>query len=133
MAAILLKGNLAAILDLGHMQKLFVLIAYKISFPKMYSFQYFPKKSRWDINENKPLSWRPFCKMQYGSHTGLGANGNIVFSIAYTIGFRKMYSFHTLHKTPAKIHSEPDYIGAGRASVMVDYMFYNVFSKELKL
>ena len=39
----------------------------------------------------------------------LGANGNIVFLIAYTITFSKMYSFHTLHKIPAKIHSEPDY------------------------
>src|SRR6218665_1307984 len=36
--------------------------------------------------------------MQDGGHIGLGANGNIVFLIAYTISFQKMYSFHTLHK-----------------------------------
>jgi len=46
--------------------------------------------------------------MQDGGHIGLGANGNIVFLIAYAISFPKMYSFHTLHKNPAKVHSEPD-------------------------
>jgi len=47
--------------------------------------------------------------MQEGAHIGLGANENIVFLIAYTISFPKMYSFHTLQKIPTKLHSEPDY------------------------
>src|SRR6218665_2196632 len=49
--------------------------------------------------------------MQEGGHIGLGANGNIIFPIASTISFPKMYtgSFHALHKNPAKVHSEPDY------------------------
>jgi len=47
--------------------------------------------------------------MQDGGYIGLGANGNIVFPISHTIRFPKMYSFRTLHKNPAKVHSEPDY------------------------
>jgi len=43
--------------------------------------------------------------MQDGGHIGLVANGNIVFPIAYTISFPKIYSFHTLHKNSAKVHS----------------------------
>jgi len=39
---------------------------------------------------------------------GLGVNGNIVFLIAYIMSFPKMYSFHTLQKVPAKLHSELD-------------------------
>jgi len=49
------------------------------------------------------------CKIQDGGHIGIKANGNIVFLIAYTMKFPKMYSFDTLHKHPAKWHSEPDY------------------------
>ena len=66
---------------------------------------------RWDIDQ-KPFSRQPFCKIQDGGQIGLGANGNIVFLIAYTIRFPKMYSFDTLQKIPAKLHSEPDYIRA---------------------
>ena len=40
---------------------------------------------------------------------GIRASGNIVFVIAYTIKFPKMYSFDTLHKNLAKLHNEPDY------------------------
>jgi len=49
-------------------------------------------------------------KIQDGGHIGIRANGNIVFLIAYTMKFPKMYSFATLHmhKNPAKLHSEPD-------------------------
>jgi len=47
--------------------------------------------------------------MQDGGHIGLGENGNIVFLIAYAISFPRMYSFYTLHKNPAKVHSEPDH------------------------
>ena len=39
---------------------------------------------------------------------GIRANGNIVFLVAYTIKYPKMYSFDTLHKNPAKLHYEPD-------------------------
>ena len=45
---------------------------------------------------------QPFCKVQNGGHKGLGANGNIVFLIAYELRFPKMYNFETLHKNPAK-------------------------------
>ena len=51
----------------------------------------------------KPFLRHPFCKIQDGGHKGLGANGNIVFLIAYAIMFPKMYSFHTLHKNPTKV------------------------------
>ena len=51
-----------------------------------------------------------FCKIQDGWHIGIRANGNIIFLIAYTIKFPKMYSFDTLHKILATLHSEPDYI-----------------------
>ena len=46
--------------------------------------------------------------MQDGGPIGLGAKENIIFLIAYTISFPKMYSFHTLQKIPTKLHSEPD-------------------------
>jgi len=62
-----------------------------------------------DINEN-PFIRQPFCKIQDGGHVGIRANGNIVFLVAYTINFPKMYSFDTLHKNPAKLHYEPDYM-----------------------
>src|SRR6218665_1935029 len=42
-------------------------------------------------------------KMQYGNHIGPGANENIVFLIAYTISFPKMYSFNTFQRTLAEI------------------------------
>jgi|SRR6218665_304238 len=48
--------------------------------------------------------------MQDGGYIGLGANENIVFLIAYTISFPKMYSFQTLQKIPTKLHSKPDYM-----------------------
>jgi len=48
--------------------------------------------------------------MQDGGHFRLGANENIVFLIAYTIGFPEMYSLHTLKKIPTKLHSEPHYM-----------------------
>ena len=51
---------------------------------------------------------QPFCKIQDDSHIGLGANGNIGCLIAYTIMYLKMYIFDTIHKNPAKLHSEPD-------------------------
>jgi len=41
--------------------------------------------------------------MQDGGLIGIGANENIVFLIAYTITFPKMYSFHTLKKIPTKL------------------------------
>ena len=55
------------------------------------------------FRNRKPVSWQPFCPMQDGGHIGLEANGNIVFLIAYTISFSKMYSFHTLHKNPTTV------------------------------
>ena len=62
----------------------------------------------WDVAENLFLR-QPFCKIQDGDHIGLGANGNITFLIADAIRFPKMYSIDTLHKSPAKLHSETDY------------------------
>ena len=60
------------------------------------------------IDEN-PFIRHPFCEIQDGGHVGIRGNGNIVFLVAYTIKFPKMYSFDTLHKNPTKLHYEPDY------------------------
>jgi len=38
-----------------------------------------------------------------GHSVGIRANANIVFLIAYTTKFAKMYSFDTLHKNLAKL------------------------------
>jgi hypothetical protein len=48
-------------------------------------------------------------KIQNGGHCHMMANVNISFGIALGKTFLKMYGFHTLHKIPVKIHSEPDY------------------------
>ena len=51
---------------------------------------------------------QPFCKVQYGRHLDICANGNIGFQIAYIIYFSKMYSFQNLHENPTKIQKAPD-------------------------
>ena len=52
--------------------------------------------------------WQPFCSIQDGGHTQLGANGNIDFQIAYSISFQKMYSLQSLQGNPTKLHNNPD-------------------------
>ena len=44
--------------------------------------------------------------MQDDGQIGLGANVNIVFLIAYTMSFPKMYSLHTLQEIPTKVQMQ---------------------------
>src|SRR6218665_1217901 len=91
----------------GANENIIFLIAYTISFPKIYSLYTFQKNVTEILTKTcfkaailKNARWRPYW-----------TRGKLkqCFLIAYTISFSKMYSFHTLQKIPTKLHSEPDY------------------------
>ena len=50
--------------------------------------------------------------MQEGGHIGPGANEDIVFLIAYTISFPKVYSFHAFQRNLAETLTKPCFMAA---------------------